>query len=297
VVTVVVPTRDREDLVGDAVACALGQEGVPLEVIVVDDGSRDGTAALLARIGDPRLRVVRHERSAGVARARNAAAALARGRWVAFLDDDDLWAPDWLATASAAGEAAGAGFVYGGFMVIDRDRGVIRAQLPERPGVLRQRLRRDNAVGTPSCVLVDAAVLRAAVGFDPRFQALADWELWIRLERATASTAVPELLVAWTEHAGNMHIRNPGAVDDEHALLAAEQGGDRIAFARWLASENLRYGGHRHAARFYLEAARRSRQPGDLVRAVTVRSNAARLVAAPPRQGPPWLTRWQGAGP
>src|SRR3954468_2829862 len=94
-VTVVIPTRDAWDLLPATLTGALAQEEVALEVVVVDDGSRDGTAAGLAEWAraDPRLRVCRLEPSAGVGAARNAGIERARGEWLAFLDHDDLWAP------------------------------------------------------------------------------------------------------------------------------------------------------------------------------------------------------------
>ena len=93
-VSVVVPTRDRWELLSTcALPSATCQEGVAIEVIVVDDGSSDGTAAGLAALDDPRVLTVRHDRPRGVSAARNSGIRAARGTWLAFLDDDDLWAP------------------------------------------------------------------------------------------------------------------------------------------------------------------------------------------------------------
>src|SRR2546421_12955356 len=91
--TVIIPTRDRWPLLAVTLCGALAQEGVTLEVIVVDDGSVDQTPRRLAEVIDERVRVIRHPSSRGVAAARNSAIAAARGEWLAFLDDDDLWAP------------------------------------------------------------------------------------------------------------------------------------------------------------------------------------------------------------
>src|SRR5436190_21061432 len=92
-VSVVIPTRDRWDLLRTTLGGALGQRRVSHEVIVVDDGSADETPTRLAEVSDPRLRTVRLGRSMGAAAARNRGLAEARGDWVAFLDDDDVWAP------------------------------------------------------------------------------------------------------------------------------------------------------------------------------------------------------------
>ncbi|MBV8991348.1 MAG: glycosyltransferase family 2 protein, partial [Solirubrobacterales bacterium] len=86
-----IPTRNRWPFLSHTLASALAQESVSLEVVVVDDGSDDQTPERLPAVGDPRVRVFRHERGLGVARARNKGIEEARGAWIAFLDDDDTW--------------------------------------------------------------------------------------------------------------------------------------------------------------------------------------------------------------
>ncbi|MCZ7525077.1 MAG: glycosyltransferase family 2 protein [Acidimicrobiia bacterium] len=99
-ISVVIPTHDRAALVTRAVTCALSQERPPDEVVVVDDGSTDGTAELLADFG-PELRYVRQEHE-GAAAARNRGVQEATGDWIAFLDSDDVWLPDHLRAVEAA---------------------------------------------------------------------------------------------------------------------------------------------------------------------------------------------------
>ena len=95
-VSVVIPTYNRAHTVLDAVWSVLTQRFRDLELIVVDDGSTDDTAARLAAVGDPRLQVIMG-RHAGVSAARNLGVAKASGDLIAFLDSDDLWHPDKLA--------------------------------------------------------------------------------------------------------------------------------------------------------------------------------------------------------
>jgi len=99
-VSTVIPTYNRAALVCRAVESALAQDAPPDEIIVVDDGSTDGTADALARFGD-RVRCVR-QANAGVAAARNRGVRAATGEWVAFLDDDDVWLPGHLARVRRA---------------------------------------------------------------------------------------------------------------------------------------------------------------------------------------------------
>src|SRR4030095_8630203 len=113
-VSVVVPTRNRSTLLSMTLRSVLRQQQVELEVIVIDEASTDDTAAMLATLGDPRVRVIHHDRPLGVSAARNRGAAEAHGEWLAFVDDDDLWAPDKLARQIQAAETAGRDWAYGG---------------------------------------------------------------------------------------------------------------------------------------------------------------------------------------
>lgn len=104
--TVGIPLYNRRHCIGRAVESALQQDHPPLEVIVVDDGSTDGSGDLVDAIAarDPRVRCIR-QANAGSGVARNRVLAEARGDWVAFLDSDDRWLPNKLANAAALAEA------------------------------------------------------------------------------------------------------------------------------------------------------------------------------------------------
>src|SRR4051812_278822 len=131
-VTVIIPTRDRWPLLEVTLHTALAQEDVVLEVLVVDDGSRDETPVRLAEVADERVSVIRHDSSRGVGVARNAAISEARGEWLAFLDDDDLWAPNKLKTQLAATAARGADWAYGAALVVDEEWTVLdRIDVPD----------------------------------------------------------------------------------------------------------------------------------------------------------------------
>ena len=99
--SVVIPAFERERHVRLAAASCLAQRGPSFEVVVVDDGSADGTAAAAASLGDPRLRVLRHAVNRGVCPARNTGTDATRGEWVIFLDSDEELLPGALATIAA----------------------------------------------------------------------------------------------------------------------------------------------------------------------------------------------------
>ncbi len=120
--SVVIPTYNRSVSVLDTLRSCFEQTCADLEVVVVDDGSSDDTLAVLATINDPRLVVV-HQENAGPAAARNHGMRVARGDYIAFLDSDDSWYPEFLKAAQDELDANGDVLLYGQIIV---DRGVGR---------------------------------------------------------------------------------------------------------------------------------------------------------------------------
>ena len=105
-VSTVIPTRFRPELVCRAVRSVFNQSHQEIEAIVVIDGPDEDTKNALASIVDPRLRVIPLEQNQGGAEARNIGVREARGRWIAFLDDDDEWLPEKIKTQVAVAETA-----------------------------------------------------------------------------------------------------------------------------------------------------------------------------------------------
>jgi glycosyltransferase involved in cell wall biosynthesis len=260
-VSVVVPSRNRRTLLRATLESILAQRGVELEAVVVDDGSTDGTAEDLAARGDPRLRVVRNEPAQGVARARNRGLDVARGAWVAFCDDDDLWAPDKLRSQLDAAERTGSAWCLTGVVWFAGAELVTYVPTPSSAQIVA-KLPSFNAVpGGCSNVAARREVLAAVGGFDTRMRVLADWDLWIRLSRVSAPAVVDEPLVAYRLHPGNMS-GEAGGVLDELRLLEAKsadlRGGRRMDaawFHRWMGYSALRGGHRRDAAAAFLRAA------------------------------------------
>jgi glycosyltransferase involved in cell wall biosynthesis len=278
-VTVVIPTRGRWDLLSTAaLPSALGQEDADVEVVVVDDGSTDGTAAGVAALDDPRIRLVRHRGSHGVARARNAGIEAAGGEWIAFLDDDDVWAPRKLRMQLEAAAAEDASFAYGGAAALAEDRSWVYSLAPPAPEALASTLLARNVLwGGCSNVIVRSDVARRLGGFDEHLFQLTDWDLWIRLSQAARAAACPEVIVACIEHRRSMLLTTDDDIFAELAYVeskhraAREAAGvrlDRRIFTRWVALGHRRAGRRFRASRLYLTGAIRDRDPGNLLRAL-----------------------------
>jgi glycosyltransferase involved in cell wall biosynthesis len=295
-VSVVVPTRNRAVLAAEAIRSALAQRDVALEVLVVDDASDPETATALDALAteDSRVRILHLPLRRGVARARNTAIEQARGEHVAFLDDDDLWAPDHVRTHLEVAEREGADMTYGTRLVVDAQRRPLRAMLAELPDEMPELLRYGNTVGTPSCVVVRTALLRESGGFEPTLSALADWALWMRLAELGRLAPVGEALMAYTVHPGNMHRTDPFGVLEEFKRLRELTGWTivREPFVYWLALELIQHGDRRRAAALFLNSARQSGGRRDYLRALAALAGLYDGLVGEndrPVAAPPWL--------
>ncbi len=184
-VSVVIPSYQRERAVVDAVRSVLDQSFTDLEVLVVDDASTDGTVAAVEGLGDDRVRVLRQAQNQGAGAARNRAMREARGRYVAFLDSDDVWLPDKLALQVAAFEAApeAIGLIYGGTEVVDAHGVITRTSPSERGDLYRQLLARNVLHGGGSNVMIRRSVIASVGWFDESFAAIEDYDYWLRIAR------------------------------------------------------------------------------------------------------------------
>jgi glycosyltransferase involved in cell wall biosynthesis len=257
-VSVVVPTRDRRRLLLQTLRSILLQRGVDFEVIVVDDGSADGTAEMVAGLRDARIRLLRHELPKGVAAARNRGIAEAAGAWLAFCDDDDLWAPDKLARQLQAARQTGRAWVYTGEVHVDADGLVVGGSPPMPPAALVERLPQTNVVpGGCSGVLLRRDALAGEELFDGRrYRHFADWDLWIRLARRGPPAWVLAPLVGYRIHPGNASHDTAGmvaeldVVERRHGIQV-----DRVGFYRYVALLCRRAGRRGAAIAYYLRAA------------------------------------------
>ena len=262
-VSVVIPTRDRRGHLERALRSSLAQRGVDVRVIVVDEASEDDTLAWLAGVDDPRLHVVRHARSKGVATARNAGLEIVETPWVAFLDDDDLWAPDKLASQIDAAVRAGVAWSCVGACVIDEAQEARYFQRPPRPEDCVDRLLLSNVVpGGGSGVVVRTETIRRIGGFDPNLGTLADWDMWIRLAIDGPPASVNRMLLAYMVHEKTMSRLAENveaeleAISGRYADECGRRGlGPAVDMLLWIAKMHWRAGRHRRS----IETLRRTR--------------------------------------
>ena len=197
-VTVVIPTKDRAQLLAQTVVAGLAQRDVAVEVIIVDDGSAQPVRSRTT--GSASTATSEAPGGSGTKRR----AALAMSPWTAFTDDDDLWAPEKLPPLLAVSSILvrrGAGAT--GY--VDEGLELLSPGLPPPSGDVSSGLLARNSIpGGGSGVLADTELLRELGGFDPDLRMCADYELWIRLALASPLAAVGDPLLAYRVHGGGM---------------------------------------------------------------------------------------------
>ncbi len=194
-VSVVIPTHNRWPMLCDAVGSVLAQSYRDFELIVVDDGSEDGTAGKLAAKYGSAARLVSQPRR-GVAAARNLGAKSSCGSYLAFLDSDDLWQPRKLEVQMA-------------FMQAPSDRQICQTEeIWIRNGVRvkpKKRHRKpsgdlfraslDLCLVSPSAALMTRELFERVGGFDDSFPVCEDYDLWLRIALDHPVYLIPEPLV------------------------------------------------------------------------------------------------------
>jgi glycosyltransferase involved in cell wall biosynthesis len=250
VVSVLLPVHNGERFVREALESVLDQSLADFEVVVVDDGSTDGTADALAEYRDRRLRVL-HQQQAGVAGALQSAVREARAPLLARMDADDVSFPDRLERQAGFLDAnQRAGLVGCGVEVADADGTVEHTVLlPSGDRSLRRRLLLRNPF-THGSVMLRREALERAGGYRARHGANEDYDLWRRIARNWELAALPEVLYRYRRHTGAVTTTDPARVSmrealrdelwREPALLRAAWGEDDPREARALVREALR---------------------------------------------------------
>lgn len=199
IVSVVIPLYNARDVIRETIESVFAQTYHDYEIVVVDDGSTDGSGDVLRLYGD-RIRSIQQP-NGGVAQARNRGIAAARGRYIALLDHDDLWAPDKLAKQVEVLDTQPAvGMVVTDVAHMDRAGRPLHQFGPAyQPQHEFARVFVQSFVPTPSATLIRRSVLEAVGGFDEQFNSagMDDHELWTRIAAATTIAGISEAL---TQH-------------------------------------------------------------------------------------------------
>jgi glycosyltransferase involved in cell wall biosynthesis len=234
-VSVVIPVYNGERYLRRTLESALAQTYNPLEVIVVDDGSTDGSPDIITTISarDSRMRSFR-KKNGGVASARNYGISQARGNLIATMDGDDLWHPGKIARQVSVLNAlpANVGLVYCWAIEIDEDDAVIP---PARDIAAKQTFRGhvttelaiENFVETSSIPLFRRAFFERVGGYDVELpQGAEDWKLYLALSEICEFEVIPEYLVGYRQYSASLSR-------DASGMAASQDGVIRWLTEKW----------------------------------------------------------------
>ena len=188
-ISVIIPTYNHAQYLPDSIQSALSQTLKPLEVLVVDDGSTDNTAEVVARYPVTHLRPPH----GGLSATRNVGMRESKGDWVALLDADDIWLPEKLELQAKA--IQNQAFCYCATKMFYRDgHEESRTFYPDTE--VKTVLRHHNCID-PSAVLVRKDVLLRIGGFNEHMPAGEDWEAWLKLGRVCEFVGIPQELLLY----------------------------------------------------------------------------------------------------
>jgi glycosyltransferase involved in cell wall biosynthesis len=239
-VAVVIPTFNHARFLGDAISSVLAQTRPADEIIVVDDGSTDDPAAVVA--GFPGVQLIRQE-NRGLCAARNTGLRSCTTSHVVFLDADDRLLPIALeAGLNHAARCPDCGFVYGGYYEVSENR---KSRGPDATAVNRDYLEflRGNTIGLPASVLYRRECLMEVDGFDETLYGCGDYDIYLRITQKYRIASYATIVAEYRRHGQNMSnnylmmLREALYILDRHENLIVPNTTERAALqkgrARW----------------------------------------------------------------
>lgn len=239
-VSIIMPSYNTERFICETVESVLAQTYEDWELIIVDDCSTDGTDAVIEKyLGDPRIRYLKNERNSGAAVSRNRALSEARGRWIAFLDSDDIWVPEKLSRQIAFMESGGYAFSYTCYSEIDENS--------EPLGRTVCGPRRITKTGMynycwPGCltVMYDGEVVGTVQIADIKKNN--DYAMWLKVCRKADCYLLAEDLARYRKRAGSISNHSYGKLIKWHYRLFREADSRCALSAALLTVRNLFFG-------------------------------------------------------
>lgn len=246
-VSCILPVRNGEPYLREAIDSILLQTFADLELIVVDDVSTDRTPEILASVRDPRLRVVRSETPGGIAGSCNRALALCRGRYVARMDHDDVSLPHRFARQVALLDARPEIGVCGSWVRMFCDGWTRDRRLEPDPERIRCLFLMFNVLSHPAVMMRRDVLERHALRYDESFESAEDYDLWTRTSWVSKLCNIPEVLLLHRVHPAQISQRGkPRQLDEAQFVrtreldrLGVSFASDEAAFHRALYARDL----------------------------------------------------------
>ena len=194
-VSIIMPAYNSARFIGEAINSVLAQTYTNWELLIVDDCSKDSTAEIVAAFSDPRIHYQRNVNNMGAAETRNQALKRAQGRYIAFLDSDDLWEPEKLEKQIAFMEKNGYAFTFSDYRIM-KENGTWTGKILHMPASLSyHQYLRNTAIG---CLTVVIDRLKTGDFLMPNIKSSHDMALWLLImKRGFRAYATPECLASY----------------------------------------------------------------------------------------------------
>ena len=217
-ISVIIPLYNKVREIERTLRSVLRQSVLPLEVIVVDDGSTDGSAEVVESLASPIVKLIK-QKNAGVSAARNRAMELAQGEWVAMLDGDDWWEDGYLENVERMIELCPAAGAIGTAFWIDGGKGLVLGDTPDKEGVVEFfKESMSRYVLIPSATVVRRDLALALGGFPVGMRMAEDQYLWTKIARTAQVAFTPVPLVIYSRVAENRSAASYRAEQTDHSL-------------------------------------------------------------------------------
>jgi len=225
-VSVIITTYNgaSRGFLAQAIQSVMSQTFRDYELVIVDDGSTDGTREECKRyLVDPRVRYI-HQENRGLAGARNRGIGASSGKYICFLDDDDVWRRDKLEKQLEfiqleLKNLGQWGLVFTWIELIDAAGKIIGYRGHHQKGSIHSSLFYGNTIDAPSSVMVKREVFEKVGLFDEFFRKCQDWDMWLRISKEYLIFPLKEYLVKYREHQNSISAKNEEVFFYEQAVL------------------------------------------------------------------------------
>ncbi|MFB1078183.1 glycosyltransferase family 2 protein [Photobacterium damselae] len=194
-ISVVIPTHDRPELLRLSILSVLEQTLQPFEIIVVDDTGSNATKDLIYSFGDEKLKFVENANN-GACSSRNLGASLAKGKFVAFLDDDDIWLHDKLQKQCDVILKNDSDAVFSQLLIKYEGSNIEYSTKAKNVDNPLKNICIENFIGGTISSVINTELFKKLGGFDERFKAREEYDLWIRIIESGAKIDIVELPLA-----------------------------------------------------------------------------------------------------
>lgn len=218
-VSIIMPSYNTAKFIPETIESVLAQTYENWELIIVDDCSKDDTDAVVAGYTDPRIRYLKNEKNSGAAVSRNRALREAKGRWIAFLDSDDLWVPEKLQKQIEFMEKNGYGFSYANYVEIDEESKPLGVRVTGPKHVTKAGM---YAYCWPGCLTVMYDAERVGLVQIRDIKKNNDYAMWLKAIHKAECYLLDEVLGSYRKRAGSISRHSYTALIKWHYKLFRE---------------------------------------------------------------------------